>query len=78
MHRLPEINVINRRRHHMAVRVPVRRQRASYIDQVHQPSAQQVTQRVGIVWQDNFRHLRLRFMHRSRLQDVYRFVGAIV
>jgi hypothetical protein len=33
---------------------------------VHQASAKQVAQRIGVIGQDDFGHLRLRFVHRAR------------
>ena len=51
----------------MAVSMPVRRHGAGDVDQVHEASAQQVAERVGIVGQYHLCHLRLRFAHRASL-----------
>src|ERR1700685_1465399 len=50
--------------------MPVRRHRSRQVDPVHQPPAQQRRQRVGIVRQNNLRHLRLRIAHGPRRQHV--------
>ena len=50
----------------MAMRMPVRSDGARYIDQVHQSSAKKISQRVGVIREYNFSHLRLRFMHPAR------------
>src|ERR1700719_4152403 len=60
IHRVPKINVIHRRRHHIAVRVPVRRQRCSHVNKVHHPSAEKFPQRISHRRQNDFRHLRTR------------------
>lgn len=39
---------------------------AGHIDQVHQPAAEQIAERIGIVRQHHFHHFRLRFPHRTR------------
>src|SRR6478672_9596871 len=48
--------------------MPVRRHRPGNVDQMHQPSAQQISELIGVIGQNHFRHLRLRFAHRARLQ----------
>ena len=58
MHRRDKIDVVHRSRDHMRPSVPVGRHRAHQIDIVHEPPAQQIAQRVGVVGQDQFRHLR--------------------
>ena len=41
------------------MRVPVRRDCSGDVDEVHQPSAQKVSQWIGIVRQNHFCHLGL-------------------
>jgi hypothetical protein len=60
--------VVHGCRHHVAQRMPVRRHGSCYIDQMHQASAQQISELIGVIGQNHFRHLRLRFAHRARLQ----------
>ena len=45
------------------------------VDPVHQSSAEKSAQDVGIVGQNDFRHLRLRFADRARLQLQRRRAG---
>jgi len=63
---LNEIDVIHCRRHHVRPRMPVSRHGAGQVDEVHQSSAQQVAERVGVVGQDDFGHFRLRIGDQSR------------
>src|SRR6267142_420928 len=60
IHRVPKINVVHRRRHHIAVRMPVRRQRCSHVNKVHHLSAEKFPQRISHRRQNDFRHLRTR------------------
>src|ERR1700759_72524 len=45
----------------MRARMPVGRHRAHQVNEVHQAAAQQIAQRVGVVRQDQLRHLAARF-----------------
>jgi hypothetical protein len=67
MNGLAKINVINGGCDHMAARMPVRGKRAGNIDEVHEASTEQVAELVGVIGQNNFCHVRLRFMHGPRL-----------
>jgi hypothetical protein len=66
MYRLDEVDVIHGRGHNVGARVPVGGHGAGHIDEVHQPSAQQIAQRVGVVGQDEFSHLGLGAGHGAR------------
>ena len=57
IHWISKINVIHRSRHHIAVRMPVRRERRSHIDKVHHLSAKKFPQRISHRRQNDFRHL---------------------
>ena len=56
VHRLDEVDVVHRGGHNVGARVPVGGHCASHINEVHQPSAQQIAQRVGVVGQDELGH----------------------
>src|SRR6267142_1479934 len=64
IHRVPKIDVIHRRRHYIAIRMPVRRQRCSHVHKVHHLSAEKFPQRISHRRQNDFRHLRTRCAHR--------------
>src|SRR5215469_6519144 len=56
--------MINRGRHNIVSRVPVSRHRPCHVDPVHQASAEQRAQGIGIVWKHNLGHFRLRVANR--------------
>ena len=58
MNRRDEVDVIHRSRDHVRPGVAVGRHRAHQVDVVHEPAAQQVAQRIGVVGQDQLGHLR--------------------
>jgi len=55
-----KIEIIHRRRNHMAVRMSMCGNRARNVDQMHHASAQHIPQRIRIIRQHRFHHLRLR------------------
>ena len=69
MHRRNKVDMVHRRRNHMRARMAKGGHRPNQIDKVHQPPAQQVAERVRVIRQNQFRHLRLRLSdgaHRKR------------
>jgi len=55
-----------------ATRMAMTGESSGDIDQMHEASAEQIAQRIGVVRKDNFHHLRLRFAHRARQKSVFR------
>src|SRR5579864_9639246 len=70
VHGNQEIEVVNGSSDDIVAGVAVGGERAGQVNPVHQAAAQQGVERVGIVGQNNFRHLRLRVLYRpgSQLQ----------
>ena len=66
MHRGEEVNVVHGRSNHIAARVPVRGQGPGYVDEVHESSAEEIAERIGVIGKYDFRHFRLRFTHWAR------------
>ena len=58
--RLDEVDVIHGRGDDVGARVPIGGHGAGQVDEVHQASAEQIAERVGVVGQDDLSHLRLR------------------
>ena len=56
-----KVDVIHRGRHYVASAMPVCRHCARDIDKVHQPAAEQVVQRIGVIGQHHLRHFGNRF-----------------
>ena len=66
MHRADEVDVVHGGSDDVGVRVPIGGHGAGEIDKVHQATAQQVAQCVGVVGQDELSHLRLGAGYRAR------------
>ena len=58
--RMEELQAVHGRRDEQRPGVPVRGYRAGDVDEVHDRAAEDETQRVGIVRQDDLHHLRFR------------------
>ena len=67
-HRNQEVNVIDGCGHDVVARVAMRGHGAGQIDPVHQASAQQGGERIGVIRQNDFRHFGLRIPHRAGRQ----------
>src|SRR4051794_1115913 len=63
-----EVEMIDGRRNHVALRMTMSSQCTCNVNPVHQPSTEQRAQRICIVWQNDLCHLRLRLAHRTRVQ----------
>src|SRR6267154_411033 len=78
-HRIPEIDVIHRSSHHIAVRMAMRRHRRGDIDQVHHVPTQQFSQRICLRRQNNLGHFRTRRTHwfssKSIIGSLLRFLS---
>ena len=57
MHRPDEVDVVHGRSDDEGARVPVGGYARGQVDEVHQPPAQQISQNVGVVGQDDLCHL---------------------
>src|SRR5581483_5323125 len=57
VHGREKIKVLDAGGYHITARVPMASQGAGEIDEVHQPSAEQIAQRVGVVGQNDLYHL---------------------
>src|SRR5258706_11032951 len=61
-----EIEMINGCRSHVLARVPMSSHGACHIDPVHEASAEESIERIGVVGENDLRHLRLRIAHWTR------------
>src|SRR5579872_37903 len=64
MYRHQKIEVINRRRDDISAGMTMRCHSSRKVDPVHQASAKQRAERVGVVGKNNLSHLGLRIAHR--------------
>jgi hypothetical protein len=72
MNRRDEVDVIHGSSDDMGAGVTIGRYGAHQVNVVHEPPAEQITQRIGVIRQDQFRHLRPRvsnFAGRKRRFD---------
>src|SRR5579864_4037113 len=65
-----EIDMVDGGGDDVIARVPVGGHRACEVNPVHEASTEKGSQGIGIVWQDDFRHLRLRVANWTRGQIV--------
>jgi len=66
MHGADEVDVIHCSGYNVGARVSIGGHCAGKVNEMHQPAAEEIAQRIGVVRQNDFGHLRLRAGYSSR------------
>jgi hypothetical protein len=70
---IQKIQMIHRRRNHLAMAMPVRGDCARDVDHVHDSAAKNISEQVRVLRKHKFRHFRARSADRPAWQEFLRF-----